>query len=555
MDNKKKIVIAIIVFVFILFIFFLLKRNNDTAKLELNGKTEIVLYENNPFVDPGYEIVGDDNEGYYVNIDGFVNTNTMGVYNLKYLLYNKKGTLIYQAFRRVIVLEDPNSDIEMTLNGEEEEYYFVGDYYDKGAIVFQNNIDISSRIIVVDNIIPDTPGDYQVKYQIYDNDNIKEIVRNVHIIDLKINDFSDEMKMTIDFLVNCEDYAYTILPDGVKEYSKDISFPYQEVGVYTFDIYLKSGSHKEYQVEILSIDHEGPVGTCTLTFEQSITKITVNATDQSGVSKFTYNGISYNTLTATINGIVGNVSVKVYDTKNNYTDMKCKASYGTGFRTINTTENGTVKGKDGYIVCGTNISKANQELDELMQSYGYRTRDAVVAAALYLTNYKYQIPYFWGGGYSGKGLNPKWGCRQSHSIEHNCSKPLASDNSYCEWGLDCTGFTAWAFYQAGFTKDIVRVYGQDRSTWGNFDAAKHKYAFTTNQDKVNLIKPGDIVWREGHVGMVIGVDSTSLQIVSMLGPLIVQVNSKANGKTISTNQKSFTHFVLMDDYFKMYGNS
>ena len=555
MDNKQKIIIGVILVVVILFIFFLVKRNSENAILELNGGTEIYLYENDPFVDPGYQIVNGSNSGYYVNTEGTVNADVPGAYYIKYFLYNKNGSLIYQATRRVIVLEDNNQNIEMILNGEQEEYYFIDDYNDKGIVVYKNGIDISDQVTIIDDVYSNSVGDYQVKYQLYDKENIKEIIRYVHIIDYKIQDQSDELKQIIDFIIDCEDYAYTILPDGSKEYTKNITYHYEKEGIYKFDVTLKSGSHREYSVPILSIDHDGPSGTCSLTYDTSSTKITVNATDKSGVSKFTYNGITYTKSTAILDGILGNIKINVYDTKNNSTSMTCQASYGTGFRNL-TLKDGRVQGKNGFVVCGTSMTKANNELESLMQGYGYRTRDAVAAAGLYLLNFKYDIPYFWGGKYTSVGFNPKWGCRSEVTLREGkaiCSKTL--DDTHCELGLDCTGYTAWSFIQAGFDKSLIPRSNQEGSKWGEFNAATHHYAFnSSNLALANQIKPGDVVYvTRKHVGLVIGVSSDTIQVANMVGPIRVSTIKKTNGS--STNgQYSFEGFILMDDFYNMYRN-
>ena len=233
------------------------------------------------------------------------------------------------------------------------------------------------------------------------------------------------------------------------------------------------------------------------------------------------------------------------------TELTCKNIYGSGIKkTLSSRE------KNGDFKCNSDVNIANRELEDLINSYGIRTRSAVAAAALYLTNYQNNVVYQWGGKYLHKGLNPKWGC-DSHTMEHNgrlvCTTVTGTDT--CAAGLDCTGFTSWAFFQAGFDKEIIRQSSQSTGSWGNFNASKHKYAFSSaNLALANQIKPGDLVWREGHVGMVIGVDADTIQIANEIGPIIVQINKKSNGSCIS-GQAGFTHFVLFDDFYNMYGSN
>ena len=554
--NISRIITFVVLIIVVIAIILLLRGNGDTAKIELIGGNEIVIYQNDQFSDPGYNIIDSNNKtGFYVNIDGKVDTSKLGIYFLKYLLYNNKGNLVSDAERKVIVLEDRINNVTIDLNGDEEEYFFINDYIDNGAVAYQGNNDISHLITIDSKLNPSEVGKYEVKYQIVLNNKIKETSRIVNIIDYNIDENVDLEKLTINLLVNCEDYAYTLLPDGIKEYSKDISYLFNDIGIYNFDIYLKSGSHKKYSVDIVSIDREVPVGTCSLYHENNKTTIKMNVTDKSGIKKYVYNGLEFYDNKTILSTMVTYAIVRAYDNSNNYTDFKCKSEYGTAFRKIDVTDNGHILNKSGWIVCGTSVSAASRELDDLMQSYGYKTRDAVAAAAVYLATYKYNIPYFWGGKTTQKGFDINWGCRRNHKTEHNCSKPMASDNSYCEYGLDCAGFTRWCFIQAGFDTNILRGEEQSEGKWGNFDAKAHRYDFNSgNQYYINQIKPGDIVHRPGHVGMVIGVDNEYIQVAEMKGPILIDVIRKSNGTSINS-QSNFTDFVLFDDFYKEYGNS
>ena len=554
-SNNIKKYITIGVFIIVIIALILLLFGGSKAKIKLIGDSKMSIYQFDKFIDPGYEIVGSD-EGFYVNIDGVVDSNVIGTYYLEYLLYSANGSLVSKAKREIKVLYDDKSDILMYLKGENEEYFFVDDYIDHGAEAYNGAIDISNQIIIESNVLKNMVGKYEVKYQIKNNGNIKEVTRIVNIIDLNVENNNDYDNMMINFTINCMDYSYTILPDGTKMYSKYIHYKYKDIKSYEFDIYLKSGSHKKYVIDMANMDREGPVGTCSLSYSNNQTTITMKVTDKSGIKKYSYNGLEFYGNTTTINTKATNVKVRAYDNYNNYRDITCGSQYGTSFRNINVDNSGHIQGKSGYIVCNsTSFVKENQELDLLMQSYGYKTRDAVAAAGLYLATYKYDIPYFWGGKYVKKGLNPAWGCREAHSTDHGCSKPMTSNNSYCQLGLDCAGFTAWAFAQAGFDSSIIRKSGQSEGMWGNFNAQNHRFAFnSTNRNMADLIKPGDIVHKPGHVGLVIGVEADRIQVAEMTGPIIIDIINKNNGNSLN-GQSSFDDFVLFEDFYKMYGNS
>ena len=546
-------VIKILMVIIVIMVLFLIFSNKGNAKLELKGLSSLNVYQNDKFIDPGYEI--SNNDGYYVNVEGNVNTNKPGIYYLKYLLYNKSGSLISEKERRVVVLQDNISNITMNLIGEEEEYFFVNDYTDHGIEAYHKNDNVVNEVYIDSNVKESVPGIYEVKYQYTRGNIVKEVIRTVHIVDFDIELNMQMANKKINFYVNNKDYSYTLLPNNIKEYSKDISYIYDQIGIYVFDIYLKSGSHKKYELNLATIDTEPPVGTCKLTHSNGKTIITMNVNDVSGIAKYSYNGLDFYNNINTLNSVIYNAKVRVYDKANNYTDISCNMELSEGFRDVPIDEFGTIQNKIGWITCGTDVSKDSQELDELVRSYGYKTRGAVAMAATYLANYKYRIPYFWGGKPADKGINTKWGCRQKHSTNHNCTKALASDYSYCEYGLDCGGLVKWSYIQAGFDPSIVR--GEDIVTfkWGNFNPKGHVYNFNSNNRVyADQLKPGDIVHKPGHIGIIIGVDKDTLQVAEMqMYSIAISIIKKDNGQT-TTKRNSFSEFLLMDEYFKMYGN-
>ena len=549
--NINKIIKIFCVIITILIIIILSRGCDVIARIELNGNEEITLYQNSPFTDPGYNII-DDNGDYYVKVDSNINTNNVGIYQIDYSLYDKFDKYISTVTRKIIVNEDKNTDINMYLKGDEEEYFFLNEYVDHGIEVYNGNVDVTSDVNVISNVKPNVVGRYEVKYQIYSGSVLKEVIRKVNIIDYDIKEEINEIDLVINLTIECDDYYYTVLPSGKKIYSKYIDYHYNDIGEYNFDIYLKNGSHKKYITSINNIDKEGPNGICKLYYDNNQTTITITANDLSGISKYSYNGLEFYGNTTTINRLATNVIVKAYDKRNNYTDIICKAEYGLGFRRVNVTDDGRVREKLGYIKCNTRVSKESQELASLVSSYGYKTRGAVAASALYLATYKYDLPYFWGGKYVQKGFNPEWGCPHRVYGENHCTR--VTGTSECEWGLDCTGLVSWAFAQAGFNYNVIRQDSLSEGSWGNFNARTHKYDFNkNNMYYINQIKPGDIVHREGHVGLVIGVDTSRIQIVEMLGPLFVSTLDKTTGRGLS-KQKGFTDFVLMDEFYMMYGN-
>lgn len=542
--NKKTLIIVCAI---IILIIFLISRNSTTssARLELKGNNKIVLNQYEKYNEYGYNIIN-GNSGYYVNIYGKVNTNIIGTYNVSYNLYDKNAVLLSTVIRKVIVVGD-NSNITLTLNGEEVEYYFVGDYQDKGASAYKDYVDISNSITTQNSVIENQNGKYTVEYMLSNYN--KVIAREVNIVDLDIKKEILKNNSSINLEIKNIGYDHIVLPDGKISYANKIIYKYDTNNtrsLYDFDIYLRSGSHKKYTVLQSEVATEIK-GTCTLSFQNNTTTITMNVSNSSN-TRYNVNGLDFYGTTKTINGYYGNVTVKAYNESNEETTIKCKNIMTNDFKTINTN-------KIGYFPYYMDVSNDNKELEAYVESYGYKTREGVVAAALYLVNYKYDIPYSFGGKYNKKGLNREWmGKKEINKLNKPCTFPLTDDHSYCKWGLDCTGYTRWAFFQAGFDKSITRDDEQSESKWGEFSAKAHRYKFNSqNINYINQIKPGDLIHREDHIGLVIGVSSDKLQVAEMLGPVQVNIYDKFTGKSLG-NQRTWEDFVLFDDYYNMYGN-
>ena len=88
-----------------------------------------------------------------------------------------------------------------------------------------------------------------------DNNVEKEVTRFVNIIDCYVEDFINSFDKTIDLFIDCEEYYYTLLPNGKKEYARSVSYPYNKVGEYLFKIYLRTGSYKTYTVKVNEISN------------------------------------------------------------------------------------------------------------------------------------------------------------------------------------------------------------------------------------------------------------------------------------------------------------
>lgn len=215
--------------------------------------------------------------------------------------------------------------------------------------------------------------------------------------------------------------------------------------------------------------------------------------------------------------------------------------------------------KGDMIKCNSG-SNYNTALYNNVRTAGYKTRNGVVAAGLYLSSHiGVHIPYFWTGGhyhsYSGyqdkgdnlMGVPNKWGCQVKMAFKGSGAQ---KEGNLYPFGLDCSGFVAWAIFNGGYytgdqkqeifinTKSIPSSIGGVSVSSVSVSGSKGK------------IKPGDIAWKKGHVGLVVEVTDS--------GFTVAEAKSYKKG-LIVTNHKygssNFTKIILMDNFYNNYKKS
>lgn len=141
-------------------------------------------------------------------------------------------------------------------------------------------------------------------------------------------------------------------------------------------------------------------------------------------------------------------------------------------------------------------------------------RRMVVTYALALVD---KVDYFWGGKSLVLGWDDRWG--EPAEVTDEGSDTIGTEQPY---GLDCSGFVDWAFYNASGGSYII---GQ-----GGGAAAQHASCTDIAWDEV---QPGDLLFypEDEHVGIAAGRDWLGLL-------LVVHCASGTNGVTIS-HQTSF----------------
>ena len=209
-----------------------------------------------------------------------------------------------------------------------------------------------------------------------------------------------------------------------------------------------------------------------------------------------------------------------------------------------------------------------KELEKILENQinfaGNQTRAGVVQAARFLSlEFKQKLNYFYENGrmtsndyfdyvdgegrYLHKGLYlseddykdikssrqgpTMWGC----PMYEETRKATVSH------GIDCSGFITWAFTNAGYEVDDLGA--SDLFKLGT------KKVFT-NDDVWNEIKVGDLVGKNGHVGILAGINDNKYYIAESLDyDLHILEYTK---KELLDSYLKF--FILMDDYYKEEGN-
>ena len=136
-------------------------------------------------------------------------------------------------------------------------------------------------------------------------------------------------------------------------------------------------------------------------------------------------------------------------------------------------------------------------------------RKAVIQHALMLVG---KVNYFWGGKSLVLGWDSRWGTTMQVTAAGS-----SSTGTYRPYGMDCSGFVDWVFYNATGGEYIIGH--------GGGASAQHSYCTAISWDEAI---PGDLVFypEDSHVGIVGGRDESG-------NLLIIHCASSANNVVIT----------------------
>lgn len=155
----------------------------------------------------------------------------------------------------------------------------------------------------------------------------------------------------------------------------------------------------------------------------------------------------------------------------------------------------------------TSREKYNEYIYNSVRNAGVSTRSGIAAAAIslidYMANMGYKLQYTWGGSYEGYGVK-----------------------DFGASGLDCSHFVSWAIHNGGFKYEY-----KQSGDWGNAG----KKCKRTDSNCVGQV--GDLIWHDGHIMLIVGVDGSNYYIAEAQGiktGIILRkspIHSSGNSKT------------------------
>ena len=336
---------------------------NEIVSFQLKGSENMQLYVGEGYREPGYiasgSVSGDLNS--YVTTDGEVNTGSVGSYDINYKLsYN--GAVLYKTRTVVVnskpvdsqnVVQNGVSDnkntsngstisdkvttsgvdrIKLTLNGYSEVYLLNGTEYKEPGYkaVSDSGIDVTDKVVVSGNVDVNTAGVYYITYTVSDSSGSSvSLKRKIEVMTMNMSSTVSDKEITNRSVVLklntvTDNFSHMILPDGSKVTASTYEYIISNNGTYAFKVYNKYGLMRKYSYVVSNIDKEEPNGSCSGYTKAGKSYIKINSKDNVGILKYVINGIGYTSSDITLNSVVDNPQITIYDKAGNTKTISCK---------------------------------------------------------------------------------------------------------------------------------------------------------------------------------------------------------------------------------------
>lgn len=512
----------------------------------VDNNVDIYLNVGNKYIEPGYKVFNTEGKDLNnrVNITGNVNTSKKGTYKLVYSLTDDNNVTI-TAERTIFVLD---TDIHLSLSNTaytkdnvKINITVIDTYFD--YIILPNNTKITSSTYtytVTEN------GKY--KFTTYSKKGLKKEasieVKNIDrtpptgSCDININQTGSIISINASDKSGIKKYIY-----NGSEYIRNNIQLSRIVENANITILDNAGNKKDISCKVTSkvyisnISNDGVIVTVKAAkINNSITGYYFSYTNQRP-NKTTGGYLSTTKESVDVVRLPGTTYVWVEDKYGNI----------SGPKTITLTNNVLFTTLSGYkmlegTTLSTYLSNKNWSLEEFnkliarsARAAGLYTKDAAATSAVALETvlaqkYKIKIPYWWGGKSWSFGANGSWGKYRTKS---------GNGTTYYYYGLDCTGFTTWAYVNAG--------YKIKSGVYPNYDLKK--ISFSKENGEI-----GDILVSSTHVKIIIGKTDRAFITAEAKGKsagMVITEHSytKPNGFKIQKGE------VIMEKYSKIDASS
>ena len=331
---KVPLIIFGIVIILIIGILVLFNMNKGSSSdtvvayyLTLEGEELITIYRGDEYVDPGY--IGRDSLGNdltdKVVVSSNIDTSIVGDYEVVYTLNDKILT------RYISVVDKPVGATSIYLIGDLTMYLDINSEYVEPGYMAIDSVDstLTDKVIVKNEIDTSKVGTYYVIYSVTNSSGITiQNKRKVIVTDSEITLSLDNTNYTnkdinIDVYVSDNYFNYLILPDGNKINNRSYTYTVSSNGEYKFTSYNKNGKESTGSITVSNIDKEKPQGTCSGSYGDGKSSISIKASDNIGISRYVIDGVSYTSSTITLNKDVSKVSITIYDKAGNTNTISC----------------------------------------------------------------------------------------------------------------------------------------------------------------------------------------------------------------------------------------
>ena len=324
---KKYIFIGLGCILILGLIFILIGRKKISYYIDLSGNREITIYEGDAYIEPGY--TARDSKGNdlteKVVVNNMIDISTIGTYEIIYTLNNT------EVKRIINVLEKPTGATIMYLKGSTTIYLKVGDTYKEPGYKVIDSVDgnLGDKVTVTGRVDTSKVGTYKLIYSVTNNSGVTTSKQRVIVvmdsnISLTLNneDYTNK-NVNINIYVMDNYFDYLILPNGNKVTSKSYTYEASDNGEYKFIIYNKLGEKNEKTIRVKNIDKVSPTGSCSGTYGNGKSNITIKSSDNIGISKYILNNNTYTTSKITLNKELSMVNITIYDLAGNTTSISC----------------------------------------------------------------------------------------------------------------------------------------------------------------------------------------------------------------------------------------